>query len=114
MPPSGVRQSPRASHGKDGPATRILREKHACSHQLFLSLPLVLHTGKRWFIICPVAEHPATEAPKSSPPLPLSSVQPEASPGRTSRQATCWGQHSCPGTALYLATLVLSAQLCAC
>ncbi|XP_058422065.1 serine/threonine-protein kinase WNK2 isoform X3 [Diceros bicornis minor] len=39
----------------------------------------VLHTGKRWFIICPVAEHPAAEAPKSSPPLPLSSLQPEAS-----------------------------------
>ncbi|XP_046507146.1 serine/threonine-protein kinase WNK2-like isoform X1 [Equus quagga] len=38
----------------------------------------VLHTGKRWFIICPVAEHPAAEAPKSSPPLPLSSLQPEA------------------------------------
>ncbi|XP_070257002.1 serine/threonine-protein kinase WNK2 isoform X7 [Myotis yumanensis] len=40
----------------------------------------VLHTGKRWFIICPVAEHPAAEAPESSPPLPPSSVQPEASP----------------------------------
>ncbi|XP_077918074.1 serine/threonine-protein kinase WNK2 isoform X6 [Halichoerus grypus] len=41
----------------------------------------VLHTGKRWFIICPVAEHPAVEAPESSPPLPPSSVQPEASQG---------------------------------
>ncbi|PNI17261.1 WNK2 isoform 9, partial [Pan troglodytes] len=39
----------------------------------------VLHTGKRWFIICPVAEHPAPEAPESSPPLPLSSLPPEAS-----------------------------------
>ncbi|XP_074219107.1 serine/threonine-protein kinase WNK2 isoform X3 [Camelus bactrianus] len=39
----------------------------------------VLHTGKRWFIICPVAEHPAAEAPESSPPLPLSSLQPETS-----------------------------------
>ncbi|XP_045628464.1 serine/threonine-protein kinase WNK2 isoform X8 [Ursus americanus] len=39
----------------------------------------VLHTGKRWFIICPVAEHPAVEAPEASPPLPPSSVQPEAS-----------------------------------
>ncbi|XP_047381895.1 serine/threonine-protein kinase WNK2 isoform X1 [Sciurus carolinensis] len=39
----------------------------------------VLHTGKRWFIICPVAEHPAADAPESSPPLPLSSLQPEAS-----------------------------------
>ncbi|XP_053518626.1 serine/threonine-protein kinase WNK2 isoform X6 [Artibeus jamaicensis] len=40
----------------------------------------VLHTGKRWFIICPVSEHPAAEAPESSPPLPLSSLQPEVSP----------------------------------
>ncbi|XP_037653595.1 serine/threonine-protein kinase WNK2-like isoform X2 [Choloepus didactylus] len=39
----------------------------------------VLHTGKRWFIICPVAENPAAEAPESSPPLPLSSLRPEAS-----------------------------------
>ncbi|KAI4573758.1 hypothetical protein MJT46_004998 [Ovis ammon polii x Ovis aries] len=39
----------------------------------------VLHTGKRWFIICPVAEHPAVEAPESSPPLPLSSLQPDTS-----------------------------------
>uniref|UniRef100_E9Q6Q2 non-specific serine/threonine protein kinase n=1 Tax=Mus musculus TaxID=10090 RepID=E9Q6Q2_MOUSE len=39
----------------------------------------VLHTGKRWFIICPVAEHPATDTSESSPPLPLSSLQPEAS-----------------------------------
>nr|XP_048288931.1 serine/threonine-protein kinase WNK2 isoform X1 [Myodes glareolus] len=39
----------------------------------------VLHTGKRWFIICPVAEHPATDTSESSPPLPLSSLQPEVS-----------------------------------
>ncbi|XP_076994436.1 LOW QUALITY PROTEIN: serine/threonine-protein kinase WNK2 [Tamandua tetradactyla] len=39
----------------------------------------VLHTGKRWFIICPVAENPAAEAPASSPPLPLSALRPEAS-----------------------------------
>ncbi|XP_066897262.1 serine/threonine-protein kinase WNK2 isoform X12 [Kogia breviceps] len=39
----------------------------------------VLHTGKRWFIICPVAEHPSAEAPESSPPLPLSSLQPDTS-----------------------------------
>uniref|UniRef100_A0A8C2UJA0 non-specific serine/threonine protein kinase n=1 Tax=Chinchilla lanigera TaxID=34839 RepID=A0A8C2UJA0_CHILA len=39
----------------------------------------VLHTGKRWFIICPVAEHPAADVPESSPPLPVSSLKPEAS-----------------------------------
>ncbi|XP_070315546.1 serine/threonine-protein kinase WNK2 isoform X8 [Odocoileus virginianus] len=43
----------------------------------------VLHTGKRWFIICPVAEHPAIEAPESSPPLPLSSLQPDTSQDST-------------------------------
>lgn len=48
-----------------------------------LSCPVVLHTGKRWFIICPVAEHPAAAAPEPSPPLPLSSVQPDASQGRS-------------------------------
>uniref|UniRef100_A0A8C6DHB6 non-specific serine/threonine protein kinase n=1 Tax=Moschus moschiferus TaxID=68415 RepID=A0A8C6DHB6_MOSMO len=47
--------------------------------ELFLSCLSVLHTGKRWFIICPVAEHPAVEAPESSPPLPLSSLQPDTS-----------------------------------
>ncbi|XP_004393648.1 PREDICTED: serine/threonine-protein kinase WNK2 [Odobenus rosmarus divergens] len=53
------------------------------SHQSQANAPVyqqnVLHTGKRWFIICPVAEHPAVEAPESSPPLLPSSVQPEAS-----------------------------------
>ncbi|XP_045150311.1 serine/threonine-protein kinase WNK2, partial [Echinops telfairi] len=39
----------------------------------------VLHTGKRWFIICPVAENPATEAPDSSPPPLVSSLKPDAS-----------------------------------
>ncbi|KAM7092067.1 serine/threonine-protein kinase WNK2-like [Molossus nigricans] len=48
----------------------------------------VLHTGKRWFIICPVAEHPAAEAPESSPPLPPSSLKPEAGPGRNSQSAS--------------------------
>ncbi|KAB1252236.1 Serine/threonine-protein kinase WNK2, partial [Camelus dromedarius] len=62
-----------------GKGSHQTREKPARSHQLFLSYPLVLHTGKRWFIICPVAEHPAAEAPESSPPLPLSSLQPETS-----------------------------------
>uniref|UniRef100_A0A8C0BWC0 non-specific serine/threonine protein kinase n=1 Tax=Buteo japonicus TaxID=224669 RepID=A0A8C0BWC0_9AVES len=30
----------------------------------------VLHTGKRWFIICPVVENPTTDAPEFSPPVP--------------------------------------------
>ncbi|XP_049751510.1 serine/threonine-protein kinase WNK2 isoform X3 [Elephas maximus indicus] len=39
----------------------------------------VLHTGKRWFIICPVPENPVTEVPESSPPPPVSSLRPDAS-----------------------------------
>uniref|UniRef100_A0A8B9Q5E7 non-specific serine/threonine protein kinase n=1 Tax=Apteryx owenii TaxID=8824 RepID=A0A8B9Q5E7_APTOW len=37
----------------------------------------VLHTGKRWFIICPVVENPTTEAPEFSPPVPQSAQQSE-------------------------------------
>ncbi|XP_067400198.1 serine/threonine-protein kinase WNK2 isoform X3 [Emydura macquarii macquarii] len=36
----------------------------------------VLHTGKRWFIICPVVENPAEEVPEISPAV-LQSKQPE-------------------------------------
>ncbi|KFQ51841.1 Serine/threonine-protein kinase WNK2, partial [Pelecanus crispus] len=35
----------------------------------------VLHTGKRWFIICPVVENPTTDAPEFSPPVPQSTQQ---------------------------------------
>ncbi|NXC69662.1 WNK2 kinase, partial [Anhinga anhinga] len=38
----------------------------------------VLHTGKRWFIICPVVENSTTDAPEFSPPVPQSTQQPEA------------------------------------
>ncbi|NXR33155.1 WNK2 kinase, partial [Zosterops hypoxanthus] len=37
----------------------------------------VLHTGKRWFIICPVVENPATDAPEVSPPVPSGAQQTE-------------------------------------
>ncbi|NWI98459.1 WNK2 kinase, partial [Crypturellus undulatus] len=42
----------------------------------------VLHTGKRWFIICPVVENPATEAPEFSPPVPQSTQQSEGPAGK--------------------------------
>ncbi|NXG94643.1 WNK2 kinase, partial [Stercorarius parasiticus] len=42
----------------------------------------VLHTGKRWFIICPVVENPTTDAPEFSPPVPQSTQQSEG-PGST-------------------------------
>ncbi|XP_060095797.1 serine/threonine-protein kinase WNK2 isoform X2 [Heteronotia binoei] len=38
----------------------------------------VLHTGKRWFIICPVVENPAVEMPEISPPVPKPTKQAEA------------------------------------
>ncbi|NXC43548.1 WNK2 kinase, partial [Penelope pileata] len=37
----------------------------------------VLHTGKRWFIICPVVENSSTDAPEFSPPVPQSTQQSE-------------------------------------
>nr|XP_028574835.1 serine/threonine-protein kinase WNK2 isoform X12 [Podarcis muralis] len=38
----------------------------------------VLHTGKRWFIICPVVENPAAEAPEFTSPAPQSAKQADA------------------------------------
>uniref|UniRef100_A0A8D2KX21 WNK lysine deficient protein kinase 2 n=1 Tax=Varanus komodoensis TaxID=61221 RepID=A0A8D2KX21_VARKO len=38
----------------------------------------VLHTGKRWFIICPVVENPVAEVPEFSPTIPQSAKQAEA------------------------------------
>ncbi|XP_030905080.1 serine/threonine-protein kinase WNK2 isoform X3 [Melopsittacus undulatus] len=63
----------------------------------------VLHTGKRWFIICPVVENPTTDAPEFSPPVPQSTQQLEGPdseqpddqpvvmdpPGALSDQQTC-------------------------
>lgn len=60
----------------------------------------VLHTGKRWFIICPVAEHPAADVPEPSPPLPVSSLKPEVSQGRNPRgphPACSLGTQQAPG-----------------
>ncbi|KAF3816031.1 hypothetical protein GH733_016136 [Mirounga leonina] len=101
------------------------------SHQSQANAPVyqqnVLHTGKRWFIICPVAEHPAVEAPESSPPLPPSSMQPEASQGRSSWKfqallpgnVVCWpppAQSPCspeqPGTTVGTWLPPLTPSLC--
>ncbi|XP_053233746.1 serine/threonine-protein kinase WNK2 isoform X3 [Podarcis raffonei] len=38
----------------------------------------VLHTGKRWFIICPVVENPAAEAPEFTSSAPQSAKQADA------------------------------------
>ncbi|NWR49739.1 WNK2 kinase, partial [Regulus satrapa] len=48
----------------------------------------VLHTGKRWFIICPVVENPTTDAPEFSPPVPPSAQQTEG-PGISKLYRKC-------------------------
>ncbi|RLV90255.1 hypothetical protein DV515_00014508 [Chloebia gouldiae] len=45
--------------------------------RLEMSEEKLLHTGKRWFIICPVVENPTTDAPEFSPPVPPSAQQTE-------------------------------------
>ncbi|NXD72278.1 WNK2 kinase, partial [Eolophus roseicapillus] len=49
----------------------------------------VLHTGKRWFIICPVVENPTTDAPEFSPPVPQSTQQSEG-PGIYKHYRKCY------------------------
>ncbi|NWR22228.1 WNK2 kinase, partial [Emberiza fucata] len=62
--------------------------KFMCLLVIFFS-SLVLHTGKRWFIICPVVENPTTDAPEFSPPVPPSAQQTEG-PG-ISKLFRKWG-----------------------
>jgi len=50
--------------------------KLLCLLVIFFSSP-VLHTGKRWFIICPVVENSTTDAPEFSPPVTQSTQQSE-------------------------------------
>ncbi|XP_066051812.1 serine/threonine-protein kinase WNK2 isoform X2 [Chamaea fasciata] len=58
----------------------------------------VLHTGKRWFIICPVVENPATDAPEFSPPVPPSAQQTEApDPEQSEEQAVSSAVTETPG-----------------
>ncbi|NXK68403.1 WNK2 kinase, partial [Sylvietta virens] len=54
----------------------------------------VLHTGKRWFIICPVVENPTTDASEFSPPVPPSAQQTEG-PGISKRHRKCHLQGCC-------------------
>ncbi|NXE41559.1 WNK2 kinase, partial [Ptilorrhoa leucosticta] len=54
----------------------------------------VLHTGKRWFIICPVVENPTTDAPEFSPPVPPSAQQVEG-PGISKLYRKCLLQSCC-------------------
>uniref|UniRef100_A0A8D0G9A5 non-specific serine/threonine protein kinase n=1 Tax=Sphenodon punctatus TaxID=8508 RepID=A0A8D0G9A5_SPHPU len=48
----------------------------------------VLHTGKRWFIICPVVENPVAEIPEFSPPVPPAMQKPEAPDQQTNSVVT--------------------------
>ncbi|XP_071072687.1 serine/threonine-protein kinase WNK2 [Dasypus novemcinctus] len=70
----GTSPPPLGAYGLDAGEESRQSQAHAPVYQ-----QNVLHTGKRWFIICPVAENPAAEAPEASPPLPLTSQRPDAS-----------------------------------
>uniref|UniRef100_A0A8C3NCT3 non-specific serine/threonine protein kinase n=1 Tax=Geospiza parvula TaxID=87175 RepID=A0A8C3NCT3_GEOPR len=61
--------------------------KFLCLLVIFFS-SLVLHTGKRWFIICPVVENPTTDAPEFSHPVPPSAQQTEG-PGISKLYRKC-------------------------
>lgn len=67
--------------------------KLLCLLFIFLS-SLVLHTGKRWFIICPVVENPTTDAPEFSPPVPQSTQQSEG-PGIYKLYRKCFLLRNC-------------------
>ncbi|ETE68664.1 Serine/threonine-protein kinase WNK2, partial [Ophiophagus hannah] len=55
-----------------------INENFGCFGDEFEQIPNVLHTGKRWFIICPVVENQAAEVPEFSSHAPQSTKQSEA------------------------------------
>ncbi|KFV99591.1 Serine/threonine-protein kinase WNK2, partial [Eurypyga helias] len=72
----------------------------------------VLHTGKRWFIICPVVENPTTDAPEFSPPVPQSTQQSEGPDlEQSDEQQASSVATDLPG-ALAVQQLPLNAGLC--
>ncbi|NXU42954.1 WNK2 kinase, partial [Drymodes brunneopygia] len=77
-------------------ADRLEMSEEKCQSQM--KTPVyqqnVLHTGKRWFIICPVVENPTTDAPEFSPPVPPSAQQAEG-PGISQLYKKCLLQSCC-------------------
>ncbi|XP_065605831.1 serine/threonine-protein kinase WNK2 isoform X6 [Cyrtonyx montezumae] len=62
---------------QDTDGTEMNEEKRQSQVKTPVYQQNVLHTGKRWFIICPVVENPTTDAPEFSPPVPQSAQQSE-------------------------------------
>ncbi|XP_064579887.1 serine/threonine-protein kinase WNK2 isoform X8 [Zonotrichia leucophrys gambelii] len=60
---------------QDADRLEISEEKRQSQMKTPVYQQNVLHTGKRWFIICPVVENPTTDAPEFSPPVPPSAQQ---------------------------------------
>ncbi|NWT29248.1 WNK2 kinase, partial [Cardinalis cardinalis] len=74
---------------QDADRLEISEEKRQSQMKTPVYQQNVLHTGKRWFIICPVVENPTTDAPEFSPPVPPSAQQTEG-PG-ISKLYRKWG-----------------------
>ncbi|XP_061864681.1 serine/threonine-protein kinase WNK2 [Colius striatus] len=72
----------------------------------------VLHTGKRWFIICPVVENSAPDAPEFSPPVPQSTQQAEGPDLEPSDELPVSSAVPDPPAALAGQQLPLQAGLC--
>ncbi|NWH40404.1 WNK2 kinase, partial [Chloropsis hardwickii] len=79
---------------QDAARLEISEEKRQSQMKAPVYQQNVLHTGKRWFIICPVVENPTTDAPEFSPPVPPSAQQTEG-PGISKLYRKCLLQSCC-------------------
>ncbi|NXM10298.1 WNK2 kinase, partial [Ploceus nigricollis] len=79
---------------QDADRLEISEEKRQSQMKTPVYQQNVLHTGKRWFIICPVVENPTTDAPEFSPPVPPSAQQTEG-PGISKLYRKCLLQGCC-------------------
>ncbi|XP_030424000.1 serine/threonine-protein kinase WNK2 isoform X8 [Gopherus evgoodei] len=57
---------------QDASRLEMNEENRQCQVKTPMYQQNVLHTGKRWFIICPVVENPTEEVPEFSPAVPQS------------------------------------------
>ncbi|NWV70871.1 WNK2 kinase, partial [Malurus elegans] len=83
-----------ASPQQDADRLEMSEEKRQSQMKAPVYQQNVLHTGKRWFIICPVVENPTTDAPEFSPPVPPSAQQAEG-PGICKLRRKCLLQCFC-------------------
>uniref|UniRef100_W5N9P5 non-specific serine/threonine protein kinase n=1 Tax=Lepisosteus oculatus TaxID=7918 RepID=W5N9P5_LEPOC len=85
----GERSSDQGTSPQQGHVSGLELGENATAQQPRTNQPVyqqnVLHTGKRWFIICPVAETPTTEEKEKSSAVLTSAAQPAASQGAADR-----------------------------